>query len=374
MRRDFPYLVEDFGPDKVYRYYVRRKGKKVRIHDSLGSPTFARAYVEAMEVLEAGNGVKGRSAFRAAPEGTLGWLSAQYFGSQRFQRLNQRSQATRRLVIEECLREPAKPGSKVTMAACPLSKVTAAVVMMLMERKAGLPGAANNRKKYLSSMFGWAVKAKHLAANPARDAERVDYASEGFHTWSIEEVRQFEARHPIGTRARLALALLLFLGARRGDMVQFGRQHIRSGELRFIPNKTRYRRMTPVVRSILPALAEVIAKSPCGDLTFLVTAYGKPFTAAGFGNWFRVRCDEAGLPHCSAHGLRKAGATLAADAGASERMLMAMFGWTSPAEAALYTRAADDRKLAAEGARLMATQISESVQAEMKVSNSDLSN
>jgi hypothetical protein len=52
-----------------------------------------------------------------------------------------------------------------------------------------------------------------------------------------------------------------------------------------------------------------------GDLTFLVTKHGKPFTANGFGNWFRDRCDEARLPQCSAHGLRKAGATIAAENG-----------------------------------------------------------
>jgi hypothetical protein len=28
-------------------------------------------------------------------------------------------------------------------------------------------------------------------------------------------------------------------------------------------------------------------------LTLLVTEFGKPFTAAGSGNWFREQCDEA---------------------------------------------------------------------------------
>ncbi len=90
--------------------------------------------------------------------------------------------------------------------ACPLEYVNAGVVMMFMERKAGKPDAANNRKKYLSAMFGWAVKKRYMTANPARDAERESYATDGFHTWSVEEVRQFEERHPIGTKARLALA------------------------------------------------------------------------------------------------------------------------------------------------------------------------
>jgi len=62
---------------------------------------------------------------------------------------------------------------------------------------AGGAGAANNRKKYLSAMFGWGVKnlRKHVKMNPCRHAERVEYASEGFHTWSIEEVRRFEEYH-----------------------------------------------------------------------------------------------------------------------------------------------------------------------------------
>jgi integrase len=146
-----------------------------------------------------------------------------------------------------------------------------------------------------------------MKSNPARDAERASYATDGFPTWSVDEVRQFEARHPVGTKARLALALLLFTGSRRGDVVTFGRQHVKDGTLRFVPRKTRYKRMTPSEKPILPVLAEVINASPTGDLTFLVTDYGKPFTAAGFGGWFRDRCDEAGLPQCSAHGLRKAG-------------------------------------------------------------------
>jgi len=105
---------------------------------------------------------------------------------------------------------------------------------------------------------------------------------------------------------RLALALLLYLGVRRGDAVRIGRQHVKDGWLRFVPRKTRYRRERMSEKPILPVLADIIARSPTGDLTFLVTSFGKPFTAAGFGNWFRELCDEAGCPDISAHGGRKA--------------------------------------------------------------------
>jgi integrase len=86
-----------------------------------------------------------------------------------------------------------------------------------------------------------------------------------------------------------------------------------------------------------------------------MTEFGKPFTAAGFGGWFRDRCDEAGLPHCTAHGLRKAGATIAADEGASDRELMALYDWTTAAQANAYTAAANRKRLAGKTAQHIAT-------------------
>jgi integrase len=226
---------------------------------------------------------------------------------------------------------------------------------MLRDRKASTPGAANNRRKYLSSMFGWAIERGLLRANPARDVRRVRYATSGFHTWTVDEVRQFEARHPIGTKARLALALLLFLGVRRGDVVKLGRQHVKGGYIRMVPRKTSYKRLDASEKPILPVLADVIAQSPTGSLTYLETEYRRPFTANGFGGWFRKRCDEAGLSHCSAHGLRKAGATIAAENGASDRQLMALYDWTSEKQANTYTAAANRKRLATEAARLLAS-------------------
>jgi len=106
---------------------------------------------------------------------------------------------------------------------------------------------------------------------------------------------------------------------------------------------------------ILPELAKIIEASPTGDLTILMTKWGKPFTANGFGGWFRDRCNEAVLPQCSAHGLRKAGAAIVAERGATDRQLVAMFGWESSRQAPICSAAADRKRLAAEAARLMAS-------------------
>ena len=67
-------------------------------------------------------------------------------------------------------------------------------------------------------------------------------------------------------------------------------------------------------------------------MTFLVTEFGKPYSVAGFGNRFRDWCDQAGLKHCSAHGLRKALATELANNGATAHEIMAVTGHQSLAE------------------------------------------
>jgi integrase len=240
------------------------------------------------------------------------------------------------------------------MRDCPVNLLSAAHVKMLRDRKASTPAAANNRRKWLSAMFGWGVENNLMRMNPAREIRRIRYASDGFHAWTVDEVRQFEYRHAIGTKARLALALLLYLGVRRGDVVTLGRQHIKDGWLRMVPGKTRHKRRDISEKPVLPVLADIISRSPTGDLTFLVTEYGKPLTASGFGNWFRDRCDEAGLPHCTAHGLRKAGATLAAENGATDRQLMALYDWASEKQANVYTASANRKRLAADAAKHLA--------------------
>jgi hypothetical protein len=118
--------------------------------------------------------VADRPALKGAPAGTLGWLAACYFASVEFRRLDTKSQYTRRGLIEDCLREPRKPASRDLMRDCPVSILSPAHVKMLRDRKAETPAAANNRRKYLSSMFGWAVEHGLLRFNrPARSARSV---------------------------------------------------------------------------------------------------------------------------------------------------------------------------------------------------------
>lgn len=161
-----------------------------------------------------------------------------------------------------------------------------------------------------------------------------------------DEIAQFEAKHPVGSKARLALALLLYTAQRRSDVVRMGRQHVRAGVVQVRQQKTG----SMLAKPLHPALAEIIEATPNNQLTFLTTSFGKPFTAPGLGNWFRDRCNEAYLPrHCAAHGLRKAACRRLAEAGCSANVIAAISGHRTLTEVSRYTKAADQERLARAG-------------------------
>ena len=214
--------------------------------------------------------------------------------------------------------------------------------------KASTPEAANNLLKVLRVMLSYAVDQDLIESNPARGVKKYSSQSEGFHSWSEEEIARFEARHEIGSRARLALALLVYTAQRRGDVVRMGHQHVNGDSLAVRQEKTGTTLMIPMH----PELAGAIVSVPRTNMTFLMTEKGAPFTSAGFGNWFRERCDEAGLSHCSAHGLRKAAAARLANAGCSSDQIKAITGHRTRAELDRYTRAADQQRLARQAINL----------------------
>jgi integrase len=251
--------------------------------------------------------------------------------------------------------EPTKPGSNKLFEDMPLSALGPKAVRTLRDRKADLPEAANGRIKALRAVFNFATqKDVELAlTNPARDVSYFRGVSDGFHSWTDAEVEKFTTVHPIGGKAHLALALMLYTGQRRSDIVLFGRQHISNGWIIFTQFKNRNRKPVKLEIPIHPELQKIIEASPCGDLAFLVTEFNKPFTANGFGSWFRKKCDAAGLPHCSAHGLRKASATRLANHGASEHEIMSITGHTTSKEVTRYTKAANQKRLAGKAIHLL---------------------
>jgi integrase len=166
------------------------------------------------------------------------------------------------------------------------------VVRLMAGRK---PNSANRLRKVLRAMIKHAVEIDLRADDPTRDVKAIRIKSNGYHSRTGAEIAQFEEHHDIGSRARLAFALLLYTGQRRSDVIRMGRQHLRDGALYVRQDKTGVELMIPVHKELRAMI------SGAGDrLTFIVTEHGKPFTAGSFTNWFRAQCDMANLHHCSA--------------------------------------------------------------------------
>ena len=178
-----------------------------------------------------------------------------------------------------------------------------------------------------------------LDSNPAFGIRGPRVKTVGWHSWTEEEIGQFQARYAPGSRERLAFALLLHTGQRRTDIVRMGPQHVRDGLMRIVQSKTGAELAIPMH----PELENIISASKIGNLAFLVTERGGPFTAKSFGNWIRDICDAAGLPQCSSHGLRKAAARRLAEAGASTSEIAAITGHASLQEVERYTQSREQK-------------------------------
>ena len=354
-----------FDPDRHGnpRWYFRQKGRpKVRLHEKPGTTAFDR------EVSAAQLGIPYSPAEKPAPDTrprpakaaptSLRWLIEEYMrrkvAGQAPATRNTKRRVLDAMCLETTLSRSGRPNGEMAYRL-----IEPRHIVLLRDEKVGKPEAANHRIKVLSSMFAWAIEAGLAKDNPAEKVKKMPPVGDGHHTLNEDELARFEQQHPLGTKARLAFAIFRYTGLRVCDAAVFGRQHLYLStradgeqELRFRirPKKTGNSSAVIVDMPVLPPLADAIALADKTNLTFLRTEFGKAFSEKGLGNRMRKWFDEAGLTHCSSHGIRKADATIAAENGATGHQLMGMLGWTTLKQAEKYTRAAQRKTLASAGA------------------------
>jgi integrase len=311
------------------RHYFRRDGfPRVALPGLPGSAEFMTAYQAALA------GAPLPIGAARTQQGSLSALVVAYYGSAEFRALSPISTKTYRNVLE---RLRAEHGDK------PVALLQPSHVRRLVAARAETPAAANRLLQLLRQLMRFAIEDGWRKDDPTLGVRKIRVKVKGIHTWTEEEIAAFEAKWPLGTRARLALALLLYTGQRRGDVVRMGRQHVRNGAIEVVQGKTAARLAIP----IHPALREALDTYPSDHLTFLTTQAGAPFSAPGFSNWFVEAAREAGLPKgCCPHGLRKAAARRLAEAGCTTQEIKAITGHQTLGEVERYTRAADQVRLA----------------------------
>jgi site-specific recombinase XerD len=313
---------------KTVWYFRRPGGKRVRLPGVYGSQEYLDAYAKALACI---------AVDKAPPaeKGTLAWLVQRYKASGHFASLAPTSQTARDYILKGACKDA---GGKS------FARITRKHIQEAMDRRAKTPHGANNFLVAMSVLFKWAVSNDLMESNPCDGVARRKDRIIGHHTWTLDEVAQFRAKHPVGTKPRLALDLLLFTGLRRSDVITVGRQNVKDGILTIRAQKNK----TGLQLPIFSELQASIDATPTGEMIFLTNKRGQPFhTGQSFSQWFQRQAKKAGLSdECTAHGVRKAGATIAANNGATPHELMAMFGWSKISMAEVYTKEADKARLA----------------------------
>jgi integrase len=318
-------------------WYVRvDKGARIRLRAEFGTEEFNAQYRMAVSVQPPPT--KGGPA-----SGTLEWLIDRYRETAAWQ--IELSAATRRQRENIFKQVIASAGNE------PYRRITEGTIIAGRDRRAATPDQARHFLDTMRGLFRWARDARHVKVDPTSSVKNPPRKKgPGFVAWTEEDVARYEKRWPLGTRQRVWLDVILYSGLRRGDAVRFGRPHVRNGIGRIKVEKADG--MITVTIPILPVLQTTLDAGPVGDLTFIVGARGEPLTKESFGNEFREACRAAEVKG-SAHGVRKIAAATAAMNGATTEQLKALFGWTSDAMPALYTRSADRDRMGREAGRLL---------------------
>lgn len=325
---NFPHVHSYVKGGRRYHYY--RKGRvRIRLPGQPGSAEFMAAYEAAKlekppEIGEARN-----------TAGTMNALAAAWYKTPNFMRLAPASKRNYRRHVERFL---AKHGAHPVALAEPhhLRKIIADLQH--------IPSQANALRNVLRQLFQYAFEAGLWRDNPMRDIRKLRYTKHPYATWGEAEIAQFLDHWGAGTRARLALVLMLYTGQRRGDVIRLGPQHIRGGCITVTQQKTG----KPMALPIHPDLRAELELLPRDHLAFLTTEKGAAFASGGaFYNWFTWACGKAGLPKgLSPHGLRKATARRLAEAGCSPHEIASITGHASLQEVERYTKEASQNRLA----------------------------
>jgi integrase len=213
------------------RFYFRRRGyKKIPLPGLPWSPEFMQAYEAAI----AGQPIEIGST-RVKP-GSMRALAVSYYSSLRFQSMRPSTRSVRRNVIERFCRQSDQEGHQLGDKSA--ATIRREHIIRLMAARAEKPESANALRNALRALMQHAVELGMRPDDPTRDVRTIRVKSDGFHSWTEAEIEQFERCHAVGSKARLALALLLYTGQRRSDVVVMGRQHIRDGAIHVRQIKT----------------------------------------------------------------------------------------------------------------------------------------
>ena len=320
-------------------YFRARPGPRIPL-PALDDPAFAAAYAAALA--STGRDRKAVAQAKDSAARTFDALLAIYYRSPGFRNMRPISQATHSGALDRFAR---LHGHRL------VAGLTHERLVTILGGMADRPAAANSLRKRLRTVWSLATRLGWVAHDPFAGAK--PYRSGTWHTWTEAELRQFEARWPLGTRARTCYALALYTGQRRADLAAMRWDQIQGGMIRVAQSKSDDARRDNWLEIPIHAdLAAALAAWPRQQIRILATNQAMRMTAFSLGNLMSSAITAAGLPaECKLHGLRKAASRRLAEAGCTAHEIAAITGHRSLAEVERYTRRAAQPGLAVRAMR-----------------------
>jgi integrase len=327
---DLPYVKSYRDRNNVWRHYFRRNKRNLGTLQGIpGSPEFMEAYASFVDSKPEPNG---------KALGTFGWMITKYYATPKFSNLKPSSKQGYRYVLEPLA---AKHGHK------PVTLLTDEVVKELIEEIGQrAPAMANLTKRVLRTVLDIAYDRKWIP-RPVTGGKIEPYKGGAHYTWTEDELEIYEARWPLGTRERLAYALLLYTDQRGGDVVRMRRGDIVAvlggHEIRLTQDKTG----TVLVIPIHDELMAAIRAFKSNGLTLIGDRNGRPIARAALTELMRKAVKLAGLPsRCVPHGLRKSMLVRMSHNEATTKEMQSISGHRSTKELERYTIDANQARLA----------------------------
>jgi integrase len=314
---------------RLRRYFRKRGGKRVALPGLPGSAEFMEAYQAALSEAPHTN-------YAGHATGTMGWLVIEFCRSAEFSNLKPSSKRTYKSILDK-LRD-AHGHRLVRDLQTPKAR------KLIEDIGVKRPAMANVTRAVLRRLMEHAIALGCRHDNPFDKVPK--YRLGTHHTWTDDEIAQYEKRWSIGTRERLAMSLLLYTGQRGGDVVRMRRSDIRKGVIRVLQQKTAKDEDDYLLIPIHPVLQRAMRAWRTDGVYLLTDAKGRPITRQSLTRLIRLAAGAAGLPsHCVAHGLRKAALRRLAEHGSTTKEIAAVSGHRSLKEIERYTHRADQARL-----------------------------
>lgn len=313
------------------RRYFRRSGHNLGpLPGEVGSTEFMAAYQGYLE----GKTVRPSPTATTPHADSLAKLVSDYFAHPSFTERKPNTKKIYRLALDPVVLEHGHRSVRMMT----LENAEKIIYKIGADR----PAMANVTCAVLRKVMQIAIRRKIRTDNPFKEIEPYEVGEH--HTWTDAELRQYERKWPLGSRQRLAYALLLFTDQRVGDVAKMRRADIAGGMIHVAAQeKTGAELWLP----IHPELERAIAAGPANGLALVGDQHGRPLSARALSDFVRLSIRQAGLPkRCVPHGLRKALQRLLAEHGATDKEMQAMSGHATLRETNRYSKAADQKRLA----------------------------